>query len=844
MAIKNGLTNTEAENRINRDGLNQIPEKNNYQIFKSFVSQFRNFLAVLLLSASVISFMSGAVIDAFFIFLILILNGALGTYQEYKTEQSLKSLKKMTVTKVRIIRDGKEIEIDNRYLVTGDIVHLEQGAIVPADIKIFKSWHLEVNESSLTGESEPVIKHETDDQNNVIYLGTSITKGRTFGMVIQTGVRTRFGQIAQNLMTINEQKTPLQKKLDIFTGRMGFAGLSASLFVFVLTFLRSGDIYESFIFGISLAVAAVPEGLPTVMTVSLAIGVERMAKRGAIVRKMSAVEGLGSITVLATDKTGTLTSNQMRVERIAIDGKVYDKLPKSEMDNPAIQLIIQSSILCSTSSLMYKEDNTYDVIGDPTEGALLLFAKQSGFDIDSIRNSWQITDEAAFDSVTKIMSTMVINKNGSLILTKGAPESILSTSTYWLNKSKKIKLTVEARHDIERQISDLAKHGYRILAFSYKHESSGKMHENQIFLGFVAIADPLRPGVQLAVKTAENSGIKVLMITGDNELTAAKIGRDAGIGDKNGDIITGKQLDTYSDETLGKIIGNVRIFARTTPLHKYRIVKLLQQQGEIVAVTGDGINDALALKQADIGIAMGRAGTDVSKNVADIVLTDDNFATLIHAISEGRSIFHQIKNSIIYLLTTNTAEVFAVLFAALTGMPPILTAIQILYINLVTDGLPALSLAFTPATKHRTGLRLKSDKIIDPTDFRYIIGFGMLGGLLVLLSFIVGLKSQNLSLGQTMAFTTLIFLQPFILLDLWLYRRLLISHLYNLRELILLVALFIPVVIHPILLYLPLMHQVFHTYPLALNQLIMALVYATGMMIFIEGRKITSLFRR
>jgi len=336
-----------------------------------------------------------------------------------------------------------------------------------------------------------------------------------------------------------------------------------------------------------------------------------------------------------------------------------------------------------------------------------------------------------------------------------------------------------------------------------------------------------------------------LMITGDNEFTAAKIGIDAGIIKENEDVITGEQLDSYSDDALSKIIGKVKIFARTTPYHKYRLVKILQSLGESVAVTGDGINDALALKQADIGIAMGLSGTDVSKDVADIVLTDDNFATLISAIEEGRSIYHHIKNSVIYLLTTNTAEVFAVIFSAIIGIPPILTALQILYINLVTDGLPALSLAFTPQSKHQSKLKWNhAESIINISDFRYIIGFGLIGSLFVVISFMIGLRSQNLSIAQTMAFTTLIFLQPFILVDLWLYQTLIISHLKSLKKTILLAAIALPLLIHPLILYLPFFQRVFHSYPLNFEQIFMAFIYACGIIIFTEGRKITSLFRR
>ncbi len=826
------LTSRQAKKLLEEYGKNEIKEEKRFTLIKSFLSQFNNFLILLLLAASGISFFIGESLDAIFILAIVILNAFFGLYQEYQAEKSLSSLKKITITKVRVIRDRKEVEIDSRELVPGDIVYFEEGAKIPADCQLLQTSHFEVNESSLTGESLPVVKNEKDEENNRIFAGTSVAKGRAFAKVIATGDQTRFGQIAKTLKEIEEVKTPLQKKLEIFTKQVGIIGITASIVVFILSFIKEKNTFESFILAVSLAVAAVPEGLPAVMTIILSIGVERMAKRKTIVKKLNAIETMGSLTLIATDKTGTLTTNEMRVQKIWVDERLYDAKNPPHFSNHPFQKMILTSNLCSTASLVRKidHDKEYDVVGDTTEGALLLFTNDLGFFYENDRQQWKIIDEIPFSAQTKRMTVYVKKDHQELILTKGAPESILSIANFIQIGEKIQPLTPNLRKKIEKEFQSFAQKGLRMIAFSYKKPDKKPLEENQIFLGFVGIADPIRAEVKEAVLKAKKAGIKVVMITGDNELTAEAIGVEAGIIEKGEDILTGKILKEYSDEELLKILPKTKIFARTNPEDKYRLVKLYQKLGEVVAVTGDGVNDVLALKQADCGVAMGKTGTDVAKDTAHIVITDDNFATLVSAIEQGRNIFIHIKNAIKYLLACNISEVFYIITALLFNWP-ILTPIQLLYINIATDGLPAISLAFSPDDKKILEKPpRKKMTILDEIDFYYIFSVGFL--TFVLVSFIAIFK-PNL----TNIFTAMVFFQPVILIDLFLSHRHIISHFYLLFHPVFIIAFLFPFLIQPLLLYHPLLNQVFHTQPIAFVNLLILAFYSSLIIVGIRGVK-------
>jgi len=853
--FQHGLTTKHAEKLREQYDLNEIKETRKFTLLQSFLNQFNNFLILLLIFAGFISWFLGEKLDSVFIFIVVVMNSFFGVYQEFKAEKALSALKNLTVTKIRVVRDGQEQEIDSRNLVPGDIIYLEEGTKIPADAQLLKSWHLEVNEASLTGESLPIIKHETDEEHNKIYMGTTVTKGRAYAQVLKTGEATQFGQIAKNLSLIKEEPTPLQKKLESFTKQIGILGILASLTVFALSFIRYKTLLESFIFAVSLAVAAVPEGLPAVMTITLAIGVERMAKKKAIIRKLNAIETLGSITLVATDKTGTLTTNQMSVKKIWVDEKMYDINSPPHFSNHPFSLLLLNSMLCSTASLIYQVDHgRFDVIGDPTEGALLLLAQKVGLDPTLVKNEWQILDEESFNSQTKRMTVVVdkINQEKPNLLTtavanrdiftKGAPESILSICDKILMGKKEISLDDFKKTSIEKEFQKLAKKGFRLLAFAYKNIQRSQKTEDRnqttedrrqisdnlssdlsdlrslssdvsemTFLGFVAIHDPPRPEVIEAVEKARAAGIKTIMITGDNELTAEAVGIETGIIKEGEDIITGAQIDQYSDGELLKILAKTKIFARTSPQHKYRLIKLFQQQKEIVAVTGDGVNDALALKQADVGVAMGITGTDVARETADMIITDDNFASIISAIDQGRNIFNQIKNAIKYLLACNLGEVIYILLAVSVNLP-VLTALQILYINLVTDGLPAISLAFAPAEAEvMKQPPRKSLTILEKIDFKYVF---ILGTLTAFFSFLAGLPLliiNNQAAAQTIIFTTLALIQPVILIDLWLSHKPVFANLSHLKKPIFLIAFLFPFILHPFLIYQSLLQTVFKT---------------------------------
>lgn len=802
-----GLSSIQVFQFLTQYGLNVITEQEKKSIFVKFFEQFNNFLTILLIGAAVFSFVLGETLDGSLIISIVILNGFFGLYQEAKAEESLQVLKKMTITKVRVIRDEKEIEIDSKFLVPGDLVYLEEGVKVPADGEVVKSINLEINESALTGESFPVIKIEKEE----VFSGTIVAKGRGYITITKIGDTTKFGQIAHNLLSIEEGMTPLQKKLANLTRFIGIGGIVLSIIVFLVSLFEGTGYFPAFLLSVSLAVAVVPEGLPAVMTITLAIGMKKMAGKKAIIRKLSAIEALGSITLIATDKTGTLTTNKMQVKEIFVENNILNvgakfiSPNKREIQESPLQLLILNGILCSTASLVYIHDHgSWDVLGDPTEGALLFLAQKQGLNIEEIRKNWQLVDEKPFDSVTKMMSVVVRSvgddprvvlvghRGPTLQLSKGAPESIINICDKILIGNKEIKMTEEEKNKIKEQVDRWAEEGLRVLAFSY---NSG------IFLGMVAIHDAPRPEVRGAILKAKRAGIKVVMITGDNEKTAEAIGVSSGLI-KNGDeIITGAQLDEYNDEDLSKILPRVKIFARTNPFQKHRIISLYQKLGEIVAVTGDGVNDAIALKQADVGVAMGLVGTDVARETADMVITDDNFATIITAVEEGRNIINSIKNAIKYLLACNVSEAIALLIGLILGLPTLFYPIQLLYINLVTDGLPALILAFSPRDAGLMSITPEKEMVLlKNKDQSYIGAVGMIGAILVIVSYFVFAGQK---LGGTAAFSVLTIIQSFVFIDLWLSHRHIHENIKHLFSPLFFLAFILPLVFQFIILSHP-----------------------------------------
>ena len=838
-----GLTSAQTNDFLKQYGLNVISEPPKKTILLKFLEQFNNFLTYILLGAAFFSFLIGEEVDGILIVSIVILNAFFGLYQEKKAEESLSLLKKMTISKVRVIRDGKEQEIDSRYLVPGDIIFLEQGTKIPADGEVFQSFNLEINEAALTGESLPVVKNVKEE----VYSGTIVAKGRGLIIITKTGMRTKFGQIAESLTLIAESETPLQKKLAGLTRLIGIGGIILAILVFFVSLWEGTGYFPAFLLSVSLAVAVVPEGLPAVMTIILAIGMKTMARKKSIIRKLSAIEALGSITLIATDKTGTLTTNKMQVKEVFVDNSIKSQIlnPKSQinyksqiqnskrlgfgnsdlfgtcnLEFSASNLLLLDGILCSTASLVYIHDHgRWDVLGDPTEGALLYLAQKIGINYEEERKKWQIVDEKPFDSVSKMM-TVVVEYVGAGSKTapvhqfsKGAPESILNICNKMLINNKEENLTEEKKEEIEKQVAKWASKGLRVLAFSFKNckLKIENFQKDNVFLGMVAIHDAPRPEVEEALNKAKTAGIKVVMITGDNEKTAEAIGVSSGLIKEGDEILTGVQIDEYSDEELIKILPKVKVFARTNPFQKHRIVKLYQKLGEVVAVTGDGVNDAIALKQADVGVAMGLVGTDVARETANMVITDDNFASIVTAVEEGRGIINNLKNAIKYLLSCNVSEALSLLIGLTLGLPTLFYPIQLLYINLVTDGLPALMLSFSPRSSHLMNLSPEKEMVLlKKKDQAYIGAVGLVGAGLVITAYFL-----FQGFGKTAAFTVLTLIQSFVFVDLWLSHRHIHKNIAHLLSPFFLLAFIIPLILQLVILSHPFSAAIFKVSPVS-----------------------------
>lgn len=797
---------------------NEIVAKPRQTALQIFVSQFKSILALLLIIAATASLFLGDIVDGVLILLIIAINGILGFVQEYKAEQAIAALGKMTVSSVRVVRSGVEQKIDSRELVPGDEIILEQGDKIPADCVLTSSIHFEVNEASLTGESLSVEKDHASELHNKIFLGTIVAKGRGRATVTAIGMNTRFGQIAKRLAKIEDVQTPLEKKINTLAKQLGFLALIGAMTVFAVGFLYQHPLVEMVFTSISLAVAAVPEGLPTVITITLAVGMQRMARKKAIMRRLSSIESLGSVTVIATDKTGTLTENHMRVSNVWLN---------SSADNTE-QRLLEAGVLCNNANFEKKNGN---ILGDTTEGALLLYAESKGHDVNKLRKRGKLIEEFAFDPALKMMSVVWEENSKKYVYTKGSYESMLAISK-GVNKA-----------EIEKVHEQFARKGLRVIAVGYKEVSDVPKNRKEaedelIFLGLVGIADPPRDEVKGAIALARHAGIRTIMITGDNELTAQVIGSQIGLLREGDEVVTGKELKSMSDSELLKKLDRISIFARTTPEQKLRLVTLLQKQGHIVAVTGDGVNDALALKQADVGVSMGITGTDVAKEASDMILTDDNYATLVAAIAEGRTIYTNIKASIKYLVGSNTSEIITVVSGILLGLPLIFTPLHLLYINLVSDGLPAISLAMMP--KHdgiMNGAHVQSKSMFDRSDKIWFVEVNFITVIVVLLAFVIGATGGSLEVARTMAFSTFVFAQSFVLLDVWhLNRSILGGTMF--KSFVFLLAFFTPFVLQLILIYTPSLAELFKLTPLTTTQLLYVFSLSSVLLFCAEIRKV------
>lgn len=740
---KKGLTASEAKLKLAEVGPNELPSKKTYSVIKLLSAQFKNLLVWLLIFASLLSFFVGDAIDGWLILVILILNVGLGFWQEFKASKELEALRKLEVAFSRVYRNGVQIQVSSTEIVPGDLVILEAGDRIPADGMLVESFEMYVNESALTGESLPVVKTVQKDENE-LFFGTNVSAGRGLMQVEKTGINTKFGKIALTLSEVEEEKTPLEISLNGLARNLGLVAIFVACLVFGIRVFQGFEFVETLTSSIALMVAAVPEGLPAVVTVLLAFGVRKMYSKKTLVRKMSAIESLGATSVICTDKTGTLTMNKMSVRKVSSD----------EGDLKELEL---NSVICNSASLVLKEDHgTFDILGDTTEGALLVWAKDNGLDYEQIRSAGKILEEEPFNLAKKRMSVLWESGGKVTLYTKGAPESVI----FLCNLSeKKIK-------EVEKSYQEMASEGLRVLAFASKSvakEKSGieRQEKDMDFLGLIGIADSPRLEAKEAIEKARKAGISTVMVTGDNELTAKAIAKEVGLLKEGDEVITGSQLDELNDEELKLRIEKIRIFARVVPEHKLRIVKSYQSLGKVVAVTGDGVNDSLALKQAHVGVAMGITGTDVAKEASDIVILDDNLSTIVSAIEEGRLIYSNILKVVKFLTTGNLSEIIVIVGAALLGLPVPLSATQILWINFVTDGFPALSLAADNASTNimKSKPRDASRSILDFGTIIYVVIFASLIALITLGSFIYAYNNINIEIARAVAFTLIVLLQ-------------------------------------------------------------------------------------
>ena len=721
-----GLSEEEVRRRLMKYGPNEIPREERLKSIVILLRQFKSILVYLLIFAVLVSIAIGEFTDATAISIILTLNVVLGFIQEYRAEKAMELLRKLAAPKARVIREGIEMEVKAAEIVPGDIIVLRAGDRVPADARLFESVNLRLNEAILTGESTPIEKI-TDplpedvpihDMKNMVFMATTVTYGRGLGVVVATGLKTQFGRIAELVREEESEPTPLQRRIEHLGRVLAIVMSGLVAIIFFQIYLGGLGLIPALMTSISLAVAAVPEGLPAVLTIALALGVQRMAYRNAIVRRLASVETLGSATVICTDKTGTLTKNEMTVvkvfangELIEVTGSGYEPegnfLKNGKVINPledtTVKRLLEAGLLCNDASLVRREGE-WRIIGDPTEGALVVLAHKAGLSEEERSKKIRFS-EIPFDSIRKRMSTAHVLPSGERILyLKGAPDIVLSLCKYIEEHGSVRLLKEEDRTRILNIVSSMAREALRVLALAYKRldQSKDRIEEEDerdlVFIGLVGMIDPPRPEVFEAVKRAKEAGIKVIMVTGDHRDTAIAIAKLIGIleGDNDDAVITGKDLDNMSDEELYERVEKILVYARVSPEHKLRIVKALKRRGHIVAMTGDGVNDAPSVRSADIGIAMGIRGADVTREVADLVLADDNFATIVIAIEEGRTIFNNLRKFIRLLLSANWGEIAIISLASLLKLPIPLTPAQILWINLITDGLPALALGVDP----------------------------------------------------------------------------------------------------------------------------------------------------
>ena len=760
-ATENGLSEADVERIRKEKGENILTEGRKKSTISVFFSQFADLLVIILIIAAIVSMFSGNVESTIVILLVLVMNAVLGTIQHVKAQKSLESLKQLSSPNAKVIRDGVKREIPSREVVPGDIIILEAGDMVVADGRILHNYSLQVNESSLTGESlnvektDGVIEEDVAlaDRINMVYSGSLVTYGRANVLVTGTGMDTELGKIADLMNMAKERKTPLQESLDKFSARLAMFIMIICAVVLLLCMYRHMTFLDSMMFAVALAVAAIPEALSSIVTIVQAFGTQKMARENAIIKNLKAVESLGCVSVICSDKTGTLTQNKMTVQQIYTDGKVY--LPEQfDIDSKVRKYLMYDAVLANDSSIVDGKG-----IGDPTEYALLEMFRRIGYSDDELRQRMDRIEEVPFDSDRKLMSAKYIIDGKSVILTKGAVDVLLNRCVNVCYSDGIKPMSEEEKLIIKRQNQTFSENGLRVLSFAYKESDETldtSTEYGYTFLGLISMVDPPRPESVAAVADAKRAGIRPVMITGDHKITAIAIARQIGIYGDGDMALTGAELDSLSDEELDKNIEKISVYARVSPENKIRIVEAWQRKGNIVSMTGDGVNDAPALKKADIGVAMGITGTEVSKDAADMILSDDNFATIIKAVSNGRNVYRNIKNSILFLLSGNTAGILAVLYTSIRGLAVPFAPVHLLFINLLTDSLPALAIGMEPADKKLLNDKPRNPKVgIMTKDFMLaMLSEGALIAIASIVAYHIGLN-QSTTMASTMAFATL-----------------------------------------------------------------------------------------
>ncbi|PLS06495.1 calcium-translocating P-type ATPase, SERCA-type [Neobacillus cucumis] len=846
--FSSGLSQEEVKKRVKQHGLNELEEGEKQSALLLFFSQFKDFMVLVLLAATLISGLLGEYIDAIAIIAIVIINGFLGFYQERRAEKSLQALKELSAPQVSVMRDGQWIKIPSKEIVIGDIIKFASGDRIGADVRVIESKSLEIEESALTGESVPVAKHidplsnpnpGIGDMENIAFMGTMITRGSGLGVVIATGMKTAMGQIADLLQNAETQDTPLQRRLEQLGKILITVALLLTVLVVIVGVLQGHELYEMFLAGVSLAVAAIPEGLPAIVTVALSLGVQKMIKKNAIVRKLPAVETLGCASVICSDKTGTMTQNKMTVTHLwsggqtwTVDGVGYqpqgnfyrNEQTVQPREEKSLQQMLIFGMLCNHSELAMKDDE-YILDGDPTEGALLVSAMKAGFDRHKLLEDFTIVNEFPFDSTRKMMSIHVKDKQERhFIVTKGAPDVVLGICESILWDERNQYLSKETHSKVQDAINGLASQALRTIAIAFKpipantlilsdHEAEKKL----TFIGVQGMIDPPRPEVKAAVKECKEAGIKTVMITGDHVITAKAIAAQLGILTKKSKVLDGKALANMTVEDLEEVVEDVSVFARVSPEHKLKIVKALQNRGHIVAMTGDGVNDAPAIKAADIGVAMGITGTDVAKEASALILLDDNFATIKAAIKEGRNIYENIRKFVRYLLASNVGEILVMLFAMLLALPLPLVPIQILWVNLVTDGLPAMALGLDQPEENvmKRGPRSPNEGVFSRGLGWKVVSRGFLIGLVTLLAFMIVYHNDpsQLPYAQTVAFATLVMAQLIHVFDCRSEKSVLSRNPFGNQYLVW--AVISSLLLMLVAIYYPPLQPIFHTLPIA-----------------------------